>query len=85
MPATEVQGWHEFFSIYPFTQDREDLRNAMLCLTFNRMNGGKATLDTFLPDYLKEKDTPVVEKPVDQQTSQFSAFKEKYLTVTQRQ
>jgi hypothetical protein len=56
MPASDFVGWQEYFSIYPFTQDREDLRSARLCAVITNMSGKavERTVDArdFLPDYL---------------------------------
>lgn len=58
MPASEINGWREYFSIYPFTQEREDFRIAMLAELVNnsvqmKYFKGKSYKD-FLPDYLGE-------------------------------
>jgi hypothetical protein len=49
----------EYFSIYPFTQDREDFRLARICEMLNIGAQGKAfrdkTLSFFMPDYLTDR------------------------------
>ena len=82
MPAAEWFGWQEYFYIYPFTQDREDARFAMLAAVIANVSGKtlKNTLNEsiFMPDYLKEKNIPITEKSLEQQAQEWTEFKEKY-------
>ncbi len=59
MPASEIVGWMEYFSIYPFTPDREDFRTARLCEMINlntQMLGFKdKSSEFFMPDYLTDR------------------------------
>jgi hypothetical protein len=61
LPASEIAGWMEFFSIYPFTQDREDYRMAMICDLVNMNTQGRAYRDakpsSFAPNFLAERVT----------------------------
>lgn len=79
MPASEFLGWQDYFSIYPFTQEREDARAAMLASVIANISGKvlKQPLKekVFMPDYLATRQ-PVVEKSLDQQRLEFLAFKQ---------
>ena len=76
MPATEFAEWQAFFELYPFTQDREDYRAAMLAATICNMSGKtlKKIVDVtdFLPDHLRPK-----EKSLEQQRAAKEQFKAK--------
>lgn len=53
MPASEFMGWQAYFTIFPFTQDREDGRNAMLLAAIATVASGKPVgPEKFIPDYL---------------------------------
>jgi len=56
MPASEYMGWQAYFSIYPFTQDREDFRSALLVTAIRNMAGRTLKslegVEDHLPDYL---------------------------------
>jgi hypothetical protein len=54
MPSSEIVYWHDFFSIYPFTQDREDIRTALICYITQASQGGKLKMEDFIPNYLKD-------------------------------
>lgn len=84
MPASELAGWMEYFSIYPFKIVREYEQTAMIAQmivnsikSLSAQNAGKRTfkpvgIDLFLPDFLKEK--PTKEATIKQQRSEWSAF-----------
>lgn len=61
LPATEIVGWEEYYSIYPFPQEREDARTALLAQTVANMSGRmikdgyEKKIEEFLPDYLDER------------------------------
>jgi hypothetical protein len=77
LSAEEIIGWWNFFQIYPFTQEREDYRIAMLCSVVAQ---GRIPLYKFLPDYdgsLKAYE----EKSLSQQKSEALAFREKVLSL----
>ena len=70
MSAREFYEWQAYFTIYPFSEDREDLRAALIAHTIANTSAamlaqraGKRSYrtvpaDQFLPDYLKtEPDT----------------------------
>jgi hypothetical protein len=84
MPAGEYADWQEYFSIYPFTQDREDARAAMLAAVIANVSGKtlKKPLSesTFLIDYLGERQTakPRAAPSIEQQQAEFAAFIKKY-------
>lgn len=81
MPSTEYLGWQAYFDIYPFTQDREDERFAMLASVIANVSGKtlKHSLreTDFMPDFLQERKSIMIEKSLDQQHLEFIAFKEK--------
>jgi hypothetical protein len=85
LSATEIAGWREYFQIYPFTQDREDWRAAMLAAVISNVSGRmlKRMINetVFLPRYLDEVRTPSREKSLEQQHAEFLAFKEKVRAV----
>lgn len=83
MPATEFLAWQAYFSIYPFTFERDDWRHAeMLSAILNdglasrAQAAGKTSFTPvdamrFVPDYLGER----VKKITDpQQKDEFAAF-----------
>jgi hypothetical protein len=83
MPGSEWAGWQVYFSIYPFTFDREDWRHAELLTAI--LNDGMASraqaagkrsftpikVTEFMPDYLPDEIT--VKDP--KQRAQYAAFK----------
>lgn len=74
-PASEIVGWEEYFSIYPFTQDREDARTALLASTIASVIWGKPIkLEKFLPDYLGKQ----AEKSLREQQNDWDTFKQRY-------
>jgi hypothetical protein len=78
--------WQEHFSFYPFTFDREDARFAKLIAWMVNISGRTAKKPfketDFLPDYLGEKRAPArKEKTLEQQRSDFLAFKAKLKAV----
>lgn len=90
MPAQEFIYWQSYFSIFPFTQDREDWHAAMISVTIANylgmllaQNSGRrsykpVSVEAFLPDYLgTRKPAKVVEKSVEQQHMEMAAFVEK--------
>lgn len=73
MPASEYIGWQAFYSIFPFSEERADIRNALLCMVVANTSGNlkRATKMTdFLPNYIE----PVRGKSLEQQRREFSAF-----------
>ena len=82
MSASELFYWKDFFSVYPFSEDREDMRNAKLCWVVSSSNGGKIPIEKFLPNYLEEKYAEG--KSLEQQDKEFSSFRDKYLEARQR-
>jgi len=86
MPASEIIGWQVFFSIYPFTQDREDMRMGQLSWIMNRVNGGKTELAKFIPNYLKdiEPKKQVAVKSLEVQDKELDEFKKRYMDALKR-
>jgi hypothetical protein len=62
MPAEDFAFWQEYFNIYPFTQDREDERTALLATVITNMSGKvlkrEIKMSAFMPSYLPH------EKPI---------------------
>jgi hypothetical protein len=60
LPASEIAGWMEYFTIYPFAEDREDFRMARILEMLNNSVQGLGfrgkTWEFFLPDYLGVRD-----------------------------
>jgi hypothetical protein len=78
MPYSEFLGWQAYFQLYPFTQDREDYRTALVAATIANMSGKSLkrarAVEDFLPHYLQ----PVTqEKSIEQQRADKEAFKAK--------
>ena len=82
MPASEYLDWQQYFDIYPFSEDREDARFAMLAAVIANVSGKtlKNSLreSMFMPDYLKERNKPMIEKSLEQQAREWAEFKAKY-------
>jgi hypothetical protein len=86
LPAQEILGWEEYFRIYPFTQDREDARAAMIAERITNsigmllsQNARKTTYNPipmreFLPDYLGERKS-ASEKSLEEQRKDWERFK----------
>jgi hypothetical protein len=51
MSAVEFQRWREFNETDPITQDRADLRAALVCSTIAQAHGAKLKPSDFLPRY----------------------------------
>lgn len=83
MSSREIGYWKEFFSIYPFTQDREDARMAQISFMISSANGGKTPFETFLPKYVEE-DIVIEEKSLEQQEFELAIFKANYTSLQQR-
>lgn len=62
LPASEIMFWRDYYDIFPFPQEREDLRTALLAERITNMisiqiAGSKAhmlKIDDFLPNYLND-------------------------------
>lgn len=80
MSSSEIKGWEEYFTIYPFTQDREDMRAALIAFVIQKVNGGKIGMDKFIPTY-DDKPDGYISKSIEQQNNEMEAFIEKYKQV----
>lgn len=80
MPASEFLGWQAYFEIYPFSEERQDARFAMLATVIANISGKtlKHSLKEkdFMPDYLNERNRIVPDKSLEEQRLEFVAFKE---------
>lgn len=58
LPVSVINGWKEYFSIYPFSDTREDIRNALLRAAIYNISGKKLKRDVnpkeLLIDYIDE-------------------------------
>lgn len=83
MSANEYIGWQTYFEIYPFTQDREDARIALLAQVIANMSGkslkNPAKMSAFLPTYIKSE--KAIDYSLEQQRADLHAFKQKLLDV----
>lgn len=81
MPASEFFGWQSYFDIYPFSEDREDARFAMLAAVIANVSGKslkRAMRETdFMPNYLGIKQPMMREKSLEEQAREFQEFKQK--------
>lgn len=59
LPASEIVFWQEYFDIYPFTQEREDARAALIAQTVTNMQGryveNPQSIDKFMPNFHSKK------------------------------
>lgn len=86
MPALHFLQWKEYFSIFPFSEDRQDLRMAVLASVIYNTSGKtfKSTLgpSTFLFDFLGSRSEIVfTPKSIEQQLEDSRRFKEKLLSL----
>ena len=66
MPATEFREWQAYFSIYPFTQEREDWRTAkILSAIATAVSGTVVEPGIFIPDYLAVRTANLRRKETD--------------------
>ena len=77
MSAKEYIGWQAFFDIYPFTQEREDARTALLTQMIANMSGKQlkhpAKLSAFIPVYVASE--KIITDPL--QRDEYKAWKQK--------
>lgn len=83
LPVSEIEFWREYYSMFPFPQDREDSRIALLAQTISNMSGRSLKdsalrkIEDFLPDYLGTRKITIVEKSLEQQRLEKEEFKKK--------
>lgn len=84
MSANEFMGWQAYFEIYPFTQQREDERTALLAMVVANMSGKslkkQIKLSAFLPVYLESE--KIITDPL--QRDEYRAWKQKMADVKGR-
>ena len=57
LPASEIEFWRTYYSVFPFPEERADARAAMIAQTISNMKGRflkdnqLLSLDDFLPKY----------------------------------
>lgn len=84
LPASEIEFWKAYYSIYPLPAERDDMRAALLAAVIANVSGKtlKKSLpeNAFLPDYLKDRKAPAAAKAksIEQQNAEFAAFVAKY-------
>ena len=62
LPASEIMFWKEYYDIFPFPQERDDLRTALLAERITNMisiqtagrNARMLDMDDFMPKYLSD-------------------------------
>jgi len=78
LPASEINFWKSYYSLYPFPQERDDQRTALLATVISNMSGltlkHSIDMNIFMPDYLKESPAPIVEKSIEQQRAEWDDF-----------
>jgi hypothetical protein len=78
LPASEINFWRAYYTIYPFPQERADARAAMIAQTISRMSGKmlkdgyEPKIKDYLPDYLGKP----VEKSEEQKMAEEKAYVE---------
>lgn len=86
LPASEIMLWKEYYNIFPFPQERDDQRAAVLATTVANVSGKtlkkSIEIDTFMPDYLGEKDP--VEKSLREQEEEDRRFGEALLEMQRK-
>jgi hypothetical protein len=77
LPASEIEFWRAYYSIFPFPQERADARAALIAQTIANMSGRMLkdihlrSLEDFLPDYI---DTVSTQKSLKAQADADRAF-----------
>ena len=76
LPTSVINGWKIYFSIYPFSEDREDLRNALLRSTIYNVSGKTVKKDVkvseLMTDFLKNfKDSNSPRKTKNEQNLEY--------------
>jgi hypothetical protein len=83
LPASEIVVWKEYFGTYPFSQDRQDMRFALLCQTVSNMSGrtlkesAQRAIEDFMPDYFGRRSPDKVS--IEQQERSDREFGEKLM------
>ena len=79
LPASEVEYWKAYYSIFPLPQERDDQRTALLATIISNMSGltlkHSIDMNTFMPDYLQESPAPIREKTLQEQKRDWDDFK----------
>ncbi|HLE52697.1 MAG TPA: hypothetical protein VI755_11580 [Anaerolineales bacterium] len=74
--------WEVYFEIYPFSQDREDERFAMLAAVIANMSGktlARAVSErVFMPNHLGHPPMVAQSKSLEQQHAEFREFTARY-------
>ena len=79
-------GWEEFFDIYPFTQEREDVRMARLAELINNIVPAKyykniKSFMDFMPIFTDADKQQAKDRTLEQQTADDVAFGEKLKSI----
>jgi hypothetical protein len=83
LPASEIEFWRAYYSIFPFPQERADERTALLAQTISNMSGRTIKenyllkLKDFLPHYVD--DTASKRNTLEQQAEADKAFASKLM------
>ena len=84
LPASEIETWRAYFSIFPFSQDRADQRTAVIASTVANTSGNlkkPVDLEFFMPDYLGDRNP--VEKSLAMQAEDDKEFGDRLKVIQQ--
>jgi hypothetical protein len=80
LPASEIEYWKAYYSIFPFPEARAEAQVALLAATISNMSGKSLKrpidMERFLPKYLKTEPA-FVTKSIEEQQKEFQSFKKK--------
>ena len=83
LPASEIEFWRVYYDIFPFPQEREDARTALLAEVISNMSGRTlkeahlAKVEDFMPAYLldeREKEERFVKRQIEREMKMGQKF-----------
>ncbi|HEV2294095.1 MAG TPA: DUF4035 domain-containing protein [Tepidisphaeraceae bacterium] len=81
MTTVEFQRWQEFNELEPFTEDRADLRAAMVCSTLAQLHGMKVKPSDFMPEFgEKAAPEPMTDEAMRDQALKLTAMMQGRIT-----
>lgn len=89
LPASEINFWQAYYSIFPMPQERADARFAMVAAVIANVSGKslkRAVKEKdFMPDYIGvlETEPVVIQKSLAEQNEDWADFKKRYKAVTE--
>ena len=72
--ATELVEWAAVYDCDPWTEDRADMRAALVCSTLARVNGAKVTTADFMPNFGPRETEPMTDDELRHQAIVFAAM-----------